>query len=792
MSHTRLLTLFCLATLVTALAARGAASAAEPGTPGLRVPSEVGYQEAPLVQPEASGTNIITTVDSAGDVGQYTSVTIGADGLPLISYYDAEFGGLKAAHCADATCTSAERTTVDSDGDVGQYTSVTVGADGLPLISYYDAEFGGLKAAHCADATCTSATISEHDAAWVKGRYTSLTIGADGLPLISYFAVVYGDLKAAHCEDAACTSATLTTVDSDGDVGWYTSVAIGADGLPLIGYYDNTNGDLKAAHCNDAACASATLSTLDSGGDIGQYTSVTIGADSLPLISYYDVTNGDLKAAHCNDAACASATLTTLDSGGDIGQYTSVTIGSDGLPLISYWDGTNNDLKVAHCSDAACTAATLTTVDSAGDVGWFTSVTIGADHLPLIGYYDITNGDLKVAHCANAFCDDIAPDTTIDSQPANPTNSTSAVFIFSGTDTGTGVTGFDCALDAAAFAACTSAQVYTGLAAGGHTFQVRAIDAAGNADPTPASYTWTIPALALETSTPLFCVGENSTIDLKLYNITGLYGYQFEVTYDAAKVSAAGAFVNGFFDTTTNAYSDPAWRAVCTAGICKFSVVKTKPGVAVSGSGTLANVVFTGVAPGSFDVTIASDAILTDRDGELLARTLAAPLPLKVCGWTTVSGRVTMQGRSSGNVNAGTVTLTDLGANFPPTSGPFSATDGAFSLSVPVMPTGSSYQMDAAHSLYLTNRKTPVALTDGVPLANQNTRLWGGDAYVDGAVKLNDLSCIGGSFGLLPVSDCGGHGSADINADGKVNVQDLAIAGGNLDKPVPPATTMPW
>ena len=81
-------------------------------------------------------------------------MTIGADGLGLISYLDVTNGNLKVAHCSNRACTSATLTTLDSTGEVGQDTSVTIGADGLGLISYYDATNGNLKVAHCSDRSC--------------------------------------------------------------------------------------------------------------------------------------------------------------------------------------------------------------------------------------------------------------------------------------------------------------------------------------------------------------------------------------------------------------------------------------------------------------------------------------------------------------------------------------------------------------------------------------------------------------------------------------------------------------
>ena len=90
-----------------------------------------------------------------------------------------------------------------------------------------------------------------------------------------------------------------------------------------------------------------------------------------------------------------------------------------------------------------------------------------------------------------------APDTTITSAPANPSNVTAPSFSFSSTEAGST---FQCSLDGAAFAGCTSPRSYTGLTAGSHTFQVRATDPAGNTDATPASHTWTIDLTAPDTT----------------------------------------------------------------------------------------------------------------------------------------------------------------------------------------------------------------------------------------------------------------------------------------------------
>jgi hypothetical protein len=83
------------------------------------------------------------------------------------------------------------------------------------------------------------------------------------------------------------------------------------------------------------------------------------------------------------------------------------------------------------------------------------------------------------------------PETTIDTHPPAVTNSGDAAFTFSSPDTD--VVGFECRLErSGSFANCTTPQNFSGMSAGSHTFEVRAVDNAGNRDPSPAAYTWIV------------------------------------------------------------------------------------------------------------------------------------------------------------------------------------------------------------------------------------------------------------------------------------------------------------
>lgn len=87
--------------------------------------------------------------------------------------------------------------------------------------------------------------------------------------------------------------------------------------------------------------------------------------------------------------------------------------------------------------------------------------------------------------------DSAAPETAIDAGPAGATDDTTPVFTFSTDDLGAR---FACRFDGAAFALCVSPLQAPTLSGGAHTFEVRAFDAVGNADPTPARRSFTVGA----------------------------------------------------------------------------------------------------------------------------------------------------------------------------------------------------------------------------------------------------------------------------------------------------------
>ena len=143
------------------------------------------------------------------------------------------------------------------------------------------------------------------------------------------------------------------------------------------------------------------------------------------------------------------------------------------------------------CTTADCQGGTVTTIgtDPTGTAGTYGA----AWALPANGSYWIRAvATDNVGHSSTSInavtVDRTLPDTNLLTNPGDPTNDANPTFTYSASEA---TQGYECKLDSGAWTACTSPHSLASTPAdGSHTFQIRAIDLAGNTDSSPASWTW--------------------------------------------------------------------------------------------------------------------------------------------------------------------------------------------------------------------------------------------------------------------------------------------------------------
>jgi len=253
-------------------------------------------------------------IDPRTNVGGDSSIAIGTDGLAIISYHDAARGALKIAHCEDVACTSATIAILDRSADasdgaegVGADTVVRIGSDGLPIVTFRDADEQALKIARCSDERCTQAVVQTvvREAGRDPGHDTSMVIAPDGTPVIAYADWSDDGVYVAKCETIECSVVHVRRVDhpEDGTSG-DTALALGRNGYPVVAFRQREPGDerasriLKIVRCDDIACTSSSAPQIvDAQGRTGYTPRILILQDGTEAIVYGDATQGALEYA---------------------------------------------------------------------------------------------------------------------------------------------------------------------------------------------------------------------------------------------------------------------------------------------------------------------------------------------------------------------------------------------------------------------------------------------------------------------------------------------------------------
>jgi hypothetical protein len=253
---------------------------------------------------------------------------------------------------------------------------------------------------------------------------------------------------AAPAQAATYTAAADANTRSDQPTKNYgTSSSLESDGYPVKRTY--LRFDMQGL---DTAVTKATLRL---------YTKYSISTSGLEVRSVADSGWGETTLTHAN----APAPGPVVASHGSASAYQWISI--DVTPLVSG----NGKVSMALTTTSSTARRFAARESGARAPQLFVETEAGPASDPV------------------PPSDTTAPDTTITSGPSGSTSSASATFSFTSSESGST---FECRLDGVAWAGCSSPRDYSGLADGSHTFDVRAKDAAGNVDGSPASRSWTV------------------------------------------------------------------------------------------------------------------------------------------------------------------------------------------------------------------------------------------------------------------------------------------------------------
>jgi hypothetical protein len=315
-----------------------------------------------------------------------------------------------------------------------------------------------------ADATTGVANITvPAGSALADGTYTIVakaTDAAGNVSLVSNDASLQVKVESNIAVDA---TAPDTTIDTNPDL------VTDSDSATFTFSSNEQGATFECKLDGDAAFSACTSPQSYSGLNQGDHTFQVRATDSAGNVDATPATHGWTVGTIGPNASITDGPLNSSDSRSATFTFTGAE--ADG----SYECKIDGEGSTGTFS--ACTSGQSFTVDADGT---YTFYVRASDALGNFGTPDSYSWTV----------DTTAPDTTIDTKPSDPSNNASPSFTFSSSEENST---FECKLDnEASFTSCSSPKALSSLGEGSHTFQVRAKDAAGNVDGSPASYTWTV------------------------------------------------------------------------------------------------------------------------------------------------------------------------------------------------------------------------------------------------------------------------------------------------------------
>ena len=331
----------------------------------------------------------ITTVESEGDVGTYSSIAVDGNGHAHISYYDAGQTRLRFANNSSGDWVA---TTVDENNDVGMYTSLALDSSNGIHIAYHQADCGyALKYAHVGKALWVIETV-EGDA----GLYASLVVDSSGTAHVVH---LNSDKSVVRYSENASgwNTSTLATAAAGWEFDGGTDLVLdGAGDLHAL-YHQHSTLTYQVIYTSYAKAGWTPQTAVSAESTEIAHASLALDSSGKAHVPYYFHEFGEYSSA-LKYATNASGSWNSEDvAWGEFVRYSTSTVVQGGSVHVGFYDLETSALKYATNGSGAWVTSP---VDGEGDVGRDASLAIDSlGHLH-ISYYDVTEGDLKYATTA--------------------------------------------------------------------------------------------------------------------------------------------------------------------------------------------------------------------------------------------------------------------------------------------------------------------------------------------------------------------------------------------------------
>ena len=320
---------------------------------------------------------VVTTIESAGDVGETISIALDPQDRPALAYTDGTASDLKIARRTDQGWAVS---VAPGYFHPGYAPSLVVDAAGQCHLTYFHFAEKRMKQRVFDGSSWTEEIF---DTSVSVGKHNSIAVDGSGRPHLSFCDEELGTLYYGTTRQGTWVTETVDTADA----GFYSAIALDSGGRPHIVYRTRAPlAGLRYAFHDGTQWIRKSLDGL--GGPVA----LALDESDQPQIAHQTFTGSRLKFTH---RAGASWLSETVDPTREVRlDRISIALDRSNHPHIVYRDDTASNLRYAFFDGAAWQ---LEPIDSTFYVGWSSTIVVDSTGVPHVGYFSPNTGKVRYA-----------------------------------------------------------------------------------------------------------------------------------------------------------------------------------------------------------------------------------------------------------------------------------------------------------------------------------------------------------------------------------------------------------